>query len=583
MFPVPQIIFLFMRYILVLLVSFLCLLNPLSARRIVVTTAANINSGSWTAGDTIVLKNGEWTNQTISLRAFGTASQPIVLLAETPGDVIFNGSSRISISGQHIEISGIYFKEGTLSGSPVVEFRTSSSNLAENCRMTNCAIINYNPALNTVDSKWVSLYGRNNRVDNCSFENKTNSGTLLVVWLTPGIIPAHIIENNYFGYRNANLDDNGNELNGQEIIRIGDSNTSMQYANCIVRNNFFEKCNGEIEIISNKSCGNLYSNNVFYECRGMLTLRHGNDCTVEGNYFFGNGVPSSGGVRIIGEDHKVYNNYFDNLRGTNFRAALCIVRGKENSVLNDYFQVKNAFVSFNTFVNCSQSFCINYNSSSTYTMPPIGTVIAHNHVFNSISTSTNVNLSQQHPDMDITWKNNLMNQGRYTNFTYNSSQIITGQNPLMQQIATPLAMYEPTVGSALANYTTNEYGNVETDIRGRVRTQTAKIPGASEINGTVSKVMPSKNTVGATFLNEITTVNTISADEKPFVLGSWQGKLTFESLVDGQVMIHDLSGKSVRAFKVSAYARQYKQLGKGLFMVRFLAESGESYAQKIIL
>ena len=572
-----------MRYILVLLVSFLCLLNPLSARRIVVTTAANINSGSWTAGDTIVLKNGEWTNQTISLRAFGTASQPIVLLAETPGDVIFNGSSRISISGQHIEISGIYFKEGTLSGSPVVEFRTSSSNLAENCRMTNCAIINYNPALNTVDSKWVSLYGRNNRVDNCSFENKTNSGTLLVVWLTPGIIPAHIIENNYFGYRNANLDDNGNELNGQEIIRIGDSNTSMQYANCIVRNNFFEKCNGEIEIISNKSCGNLYSNNVFYECRGMLTLRHGNDCTVEGNYFFGNGVPSSGGVRIIGEDHKVYNNYFDNLRGTNFRAALCIVRGKENSVLNDYFQVKNAFVSFNTFVNCSQSFCINYNSSSTYTMPPIGTVIAHNHVFNSISTSTNVNLSQQHPDMDITWKNNLMNQGRYTNFTYNSSQIITGQNPLMQQIATPLAMYEPTVGSALANYTTNEYGNVETDIRGRVRTQTAKIPGASEINGTVSKVMPSKNTVGATFLNEITTVNTISADEKPFVLGSWQGKLTFESLVDGQVMIHDLSGKSVRAFKVSAYARQYKQLGKGLFMVRFLAESGESYAQKIIL
>ena len=572
-----------MRYFFVPLLLLLCLINQLSAARTVVTTAANINNGSWSAGDTLVLKNGLWTNQTISLRAFGTASQPIVLLAETPGDVIFNGSSRISISGQYIEISGIYFKDGTLSGSAVVEFRTSSSNLAENCRLTNCAIMNYNPALNTVDSKWVSLYGRNNRVDNCSFENKNNSGTLLVVWLTSGIVPAHIIENNYFGYRNANLDGDGNELNGQEIIRIGDSNTSMQYANCIVRNNFFDKCNGEIEIISNKSCGNIYSNNVFFECRGMLTLRHGNDCTVEGNYFFGNGVSSSGGVRIIGEDHKVFNNYFENLRGTNFRAALCMVRGKENSVLNDYFQVKNAFVAFNTFVNCSQTFCINYNSSSTYTMPPIGTVIAHNHVYNTISTGTNVNLAQQHANLDVTWKNNLMNQGKYTNFTYNATQIITGQNPQMQQVATPIEIYEPVVGSALANYTTNEYNQVSSDLRGRVRNSASKLPGASEINGTVSKVMPTKSTIGASFLNELTTVNNISDDKKPFVLISSQGKMSFESLVNGQVSIHDLTGKSVKEFSVIANARQDKQLGNGLFLVRFFDETGVSYAQKIIL
>lgn len=572
-----------MRYIIVPLLLLLCMLNPLGARRTVVTTAASVNNGSWSAGDTIVLKNGEWTNQTISLKASGTASQPVVLIAENQGDVVFNGSSRISVSGQFIEISGIYFKDGTLSGSPVVEFRTSSSNMAENCRLTNCAIINYNPALNTVDSKWVSLYGRNNRVDNCSFENKTNSGTLLVVWLTSGVVPAHVIENNYFGYRVANLDDKGEELNGQEIIRIGDSNTSMQYADCIVRNNFFERCNGEIEIISNKSCGNVYSNNVFYECKGMLTLRHGNDCIVEGNYFLGNGVSSSGGVRIIGEDHKVYNNYFDNLRGTNFRAALCMVRGKENSVLNDYFQVKNAFVAFNTFVNCTQSFCINYNSSSTYTMPPIGTIIAHNHVYNTNSNNTNVNLAQQHANMDITWKNNLMNQGKYTNFTYNSTQVITGQNPRMQLVATPVSIYEPASGSDLIHYSTDEYDNITSDIRGRMRSISAKLPGSSEISGVVSKLMPAKNTVGATFLNEITTVNNISADEKPFVLRSWNGSLTFESLENGQVSILDITGKSVKEFQVVAFARQDKEIGEGLFLVRFYSDLGKSYAQKIIL
>lgn len=300
--------------IAITLFIFFSILNPLSAKRISVSSAYDINRRStsyWNPGDTIVLQNGEWIDQAISLRANGTESNPIVLMAETPGSVIMKGMSRISISGSYVEISGIYFKEGTLHNASVVEFRTSaiiSYYHANNCRMTNCAIIDYNPALYTNNTKWVSIYGQNNRVDNCSFVNKTNLGVLMEVTLSANVVPAHIIENNYFGYRNPNLDDKGRELNGQEIIRVGTSDVSMQDANCIIRNNFFEHCDGETEIVSNKSCGNTYSNNVFYECKGMLTLRHGNDCVVEGNYFFGNGVKKTGGVRIIGENHKVYNN-----------------------------------------------------------------------------------------------------------------------------------------------------------------------------------------------------------------------------------------------------------------------------------
>jgi len=504
-------------------------------------------------------------------------------MAETQGEVIFNGSSRVAISGRYIDVNGIYFKDGTLSGSAVVDFRTSSSNVAENCRLTNCAIVNYNPALNTVDSKWVSLYGKNNRVDNCTFENKTNSGTLLVVWLTSGIVPEHIIENNYFGYRNANLDSNGNELNGQEIIRIGDSSTSMQYANCIVRNNFFDKCNGEIEIISNKSCGNIYSNNVFFESRGMLTLRHGNDCTVAGNYFFGNGISNSGGVRIIGEDHKVYNNYFENLRGTNFRAALCIVRGKLNSVLNDYFQVKNALVAFNTFVNCSQSFCINYNSSTDYTMPPVGTIIAHNQVYNTSSSNTNVLLAQQSSSMDVSWKNNLMNMGRYTSISFTEAQVVTGQNPLMQQAETLIPILEPGAGSALSNYATNELNMVTTDIRGRERILSAKLPGASEISGSATLLMPSKSTVGAGFLNRTTAVKPPQMGELPLRLNGSKGLLSLESKLDGRVSIHNLTGVEVKSFNIMANDTLEKQLDAGLYFISFLSTSGNRHAQKIIL
>jgi hypothetical protein len=216
-------------------------------------------------------------------------------------------------------------------------------------------------------------------------------------------------------------------------------------------------------------------------------------------------------------------------------------------------------------------------------MPPIGTVISHNHVYNTNSNNTNINLAQQYANMDITWKNNLMNQGKYTNFTYNANQIITGQNPLMEQVATPVVIYEPQSGSALVNYSTGEYDLISSDIRGRIRNNAAKLPGASEINGVVSKIMPAKNTVGANFLNEITTVNNISADEKPFMLSSWKGSLTFESLVNGEVSIHDISGKSVKEFKVVAFARQDKQIGEGLFLVRFYSDLGKSYAQKIIL
>ena len=40
--------------------------------------------------------------------------------------------------------------------------------------------------------------------------------------------------------------------------------------------NFFDRCDGELEIISSKSCDNIYRGNTFLNCAGMLTLRHGN-------------------------------------------------------------------------------------------------------------------------------------------------------------------------------------------------------------------------------------------------------------------------------------------------------------------
>ncbi|MDQ1296930.1 MAG: poly(beta-D-mannuronate) lyase [Bacteroidota bacterium] len=552
------------------------------SRRTVVAAATEINNTFWIAGDTIVMKNGTWINQAISLRADGTVDQPIVLMAESSGNVVLTGTSKMAFAGKYLVINGLYFKDGTLSGSDVISFRTSSSSLAENCRVSNCVIENYNPSLNTVDSKWVSIYGKNNQVDHCSFINKSNSGTLLVVWLVSGTTPNHIIADNYFGYRNANLDSYGNELNGQEIIRIGDSSTSMQEAGVRVTGNYFEHCNGEIEVISNKSCGNYYVNNIFFECAGMLTLRHGNNCTVDGNYFIGNGVANTGGVRIIGENHKVYNNYFENLTGTGYRAAICIVRGKENSALNEYFQVKNALVAFNTMVNCTQSFSINYNSSSLLNMPPIGTTIAHNHVYNISSSKTNVIIYLINvAAMDVSWKNNLMNQGLYTNFAYTAEQVITGVDPDMALAGTTPEMYEPESGTGLMAYTTSDYSEIDLDIRGRDRTS-LKLPGASQTSGIESRIAPQKDSVGADFLRFPTyAIHNIKSNF--LKVYSYRNQLITDVPVPGELFIYDLMGRLISIQRISEGVTRNTISQNGIYIVIFKTKKDEKMSRKVVI
>ena len=213
-------------------------------------------------------------------------------------------------------------------------------------------------------------------MDHCYIAGKTTQGTTLVVWLSNEAKDQgkHQIDHNHFGPRQRL------GQNGGETIRLGDSKTSMQTAACIVEHNLFEKCDGEAECISNKSCGNLYRHNTFNAVSGTLTLRHGNGCTVENNTFIGAGAKGAGGVRIIGEDHLVTGNRFENLTGDNERSALCIMLGIPDSVPNGYFQVKRAKVTGNTFINCKHNILIGMSGDKKANLPPLETVISGNHI-----------------------------------------------------------------------------------------------------------------------------------------------------------------------------------------------------------
>lgn len=299
------------------------------------------------AGDRVILKNGVYQDALLMLmNNNATEAKPISFIAEEPGKVFFEGNSRLILSGSYLQADGFVWQNGgqQLDKKSVIEIKGSHNTL------TNCALIDFNNKDLSVDNKWVSLYGQYNIVSNCLFKSKRNLGATLVVWLSENQPAYHTISNNYFLNRINGPDAD----NGLESIRIGDSKTSFTEAHCVVAFNRFENCDGEIEIISNKSFNNSYLHNSFVNNDGGLTLRHGNNCFVDGNFFDGGNKLRSYGVRIIGEGHIVSNNYFFNLKGAAkeaFRAPLTIVNGLENTPLNGYFPVRRAIVANNIFVN----------------------------------------------------------------------------------------------------------------------------------------------------------------------------------------------------------------------------------------
>lgn len=299
-------------------------------------------------GSKIVLANGTWNDAELVFKGNGTASDSIVLSAETKGKVILTGNSNLSMSGSFLKVEGLVFKNGFTPTNSVISFRQNREEMASNSRLTECVIDNYNNPERHVQDYWVTIYGKNNRIDHNHIAGKKNLGVTMIVGLdTEGSIENHHqIDHNYFGPRPTF----GN--NGGETLRIGTSHTSLENSKTMVESNYFDRCNGEHEIISNKSCQNTFKYNTFYECTGTLTMRHGNETLVDGNVFIGNGKPSTGGVRVINETQTVINNYHIGLTGYRFRGAFVMMNGVPNSPPNRYVPVIDSKVNNNTFINC---------------------------------------------------------------------------------------------------------------------------------------------------------------------------------------------------------------------------------------
>jgi len=353
-------------------------------------------------GDKVILANGVWQDFEILFEAKGNKEKPIELTAQTKGKTIISGQSNLRLAGEYLIVSGLVFKNGHTPTSSVIDFRKNKTTLANHSRVTELVIDNFSNPERFENDYWVAMYGKHNRFDHNHLEGKRNKGVTMAVRLNTQDSREnyHRIDHNYFGPRPIL------GANGGETLRIGTSHFSLSDSFTTVESNYFDRCDGELEIISNKSGNNKIIGNVFFESRGTLTMRHGNDNTVSENVFFGNGVDHTGGIRLINKRQTITNNYIEGLAGYRFGGALVVMNGVPNSPINRYHQVEDSFIENNTLVN-SDHIQLAAGSDTERSAVPVRTTFKNNIIFNQNKKDT---FTVYDDVSGISFENNLLNE-----------------------------------------------------------------------------------------------------------------------------------------------------------------------------
>ena len=336
-----------------------------------------------TPGQTICLASGTYIGLDLSFGGMGTEALPITVAAQVPGSVTISGEVSIAMTGEYVVLQGFIFKDGS-QNNQVIQTRANSNTPCNHCRITENSLINMDAGM-TETTKWVYIYGSDNRIDHNWFSGKTTRGALLVIdrYLADGVVLDDTfevdraqIDHNYFGDRppvngKAYADSSDNEYEG---IRIGTSDSHTQDSYSIVEHNYFERIQGEAEVISNKSGHNTIRHNTIRDSYGSIVTRHGEYAIIENNFIFGDDHPFSGGIRIIDGNHTVINNYIQGARyqDSNWNGGI-VLTGSNGSTSNGYQDVENVLVANNTIVDSVNS--LNFLGGNNNTKPDSVTLI----------------------------------------------------------------------------------------------------------------------------------------------------------------------------------------------------------------
>jgi hypothetical protein len=309
-----------------------------------------------------------------------------------------------------------------------------------------------------------------------SFTNKnvgTVSGSYIKnQWDDPQMTKNMHVHHNYF--QNIVPEPSGSTFAGdsdRECIVLGISDSQDVVTNHIIEYNLFEDCDGENEIITVKTSANVIRYNTFKNCLGSVSVRFGTQTEVYGNYFFAdsnnqNAYPGdTGGVRVYGSYHKIYNNFFKDLTGTTWRIPILLDGGDTNDSTGGDGHEKPTYceVANNTIVNCAWGigFGINYTKAPQYNK------VANNIVQNS----TNSLFYVVKTDSTNTFEGNIANPtGTATVGVTKTTDEIWNVDPLLiAATSNGYAIFRLGAGSPAINYAKGTYSYVVQDMDGQYR------------------------------------------------------------------------------------------------------------------
>ncbi len=305
--------------------------TPHTTRVVSSISALQSALGAAAPGDVIQLADGSYaTSSTITINRSGTASAPITVQAQHVGGATLSGSGGFSIAGgtSYVVLSGFRL--------------TGSRGLTVPVGATHVRITRDVFQMAGSVQYWLQVSGDDAQIDHNTFQHKATIGNFIEV-VGPGgsgMAQRTWIHHNYF------LDQSYTGSNGGESIRVGLSGRQHSSAKAIVEYNLFEHCNGDLEVISVKSTDDIIRYNTLRDSKGTITLRHGWNNRVEGNYLLGNRT----GIRMFGNNHVVVNNVIENSTGQALEIGGGEVRDDTTSG-TDHEAVDHALVAFNTFVN----------------------------------------------------------------------------------------------------------------------------------------------------------------------------------------------------------------------------------------
>jgi poly(beta-D-mannuronate) lyase len=333
-------------------------------------------------GDEIVLADGVYaTTSSIEVRRSGTATNRIIIRAETIGGVEITGSHgfQMNPSAAHVTIQGFTFTHRA--GGAAIQSGANFIRFTRN--IFQCV----------GGGHFLLVAGDDAEIDHNEFRDKSTVGNMIDVRGADGQVARRVwVHHNYFH------DFTSAGANGAETIRFGLSGLSLSTGNGLIEHNLFVRCNGENEMISNKSSGNTYRYNTVLDSR-EVSQRHGNDC-----FYYGNVIRNSGGIRVYGDRHKIFSNY---LEGNSIGVNLGNGGGDvyQGALLTAHDRPDDNVVGFNTFINNRTHYQMGSRSGG---LGSSNTVVANN-LFYGGGVAVTVSRGQPYTG---TWENNILWQTR---------------------------------------------------------------------------------------------------------------------------------------------------------------------------